>query len=106
MCYKDPDYVEMFKLINSMRGLGLQRETARFDIEFPTRNHLKVFLARLIYKRRLMQERGMQLDHLSMNNTAIISSTDYCEEKIVSGLCKSVFNHRESEDNQSLVNAN
>ena len=52
LCVKDDDIVKMFNLIGTMKGLGLRKETARFDIEFPTRNHLKVFLARLIVKRR------------------------------------------------------
>lgn len=99
LCARDPDIVEMFKLINTMRGLGLQRERGRFDIEFPTRNHLKVFLARLIHKRRLQSERGMCDDLINQHNIAIISSTDYCEEKIVSGLCKSVFTPRDDETN-------
>ena len=48
----DADYVEMFKLISTMRSLGFRSEKVKFDIEFPTRNHLKVMLARLIIKRR------------------------------------------------------
>lgn len=86
----------MFEVIGTMRGLGFRNDRTRFDIEFPTRNHLKVFLARLINKRRLQLEKGLTDLH-SMNTTAIISSTDYCETNVVSKLCKSVFTPRQGE---------
>ena len=76
-----------------MRGLGFRNDKVRFDIEFPTRNHLKVFLAKLIAKRRRQLEAGL-CDIASQSSTAIISSTDYCEDKVVSHLCKSVFTPR------------
>ena len=59
LCYKDPDIIEMFKLIGAVKGLGFRTEKVKYDIEFPTRNHLKVFLAKLIKKRRHMQVKGM-----------------------------------------------
>ena len=52
LCVKDEEFVQMFKLISTMKGLGFRKDRVRFDIEFPTRNHLKVFLTRLIVKRR------------------------------------------------------
>ena len=53
LCEKDEAIVQMFDLIGTMKGLGLRQDRVRFDIEFPTRCHLKVFLAKLITKRRL-----------------------------------------------------
>ena len=52
LSYKDHDIVEMFRLIGTIKGLGFRNEKVKYDIEFPTRNHLKVFLANLIKKRR------------------------------------------------------
>ena len=52
LCVKDEEFVQMFQLISTMKGLGLRKDRVRFDIEFPTRNHLKVFLTKLIVKRR------------------------------------------------------
>ena len=86
-CRMDPDYIEMFELINSMRGLGFRSEKARFDIEFPTRNHLKVMLARLIAKRRKQAKLGIY-SMTELGSTSVISSTDFCDEKVVSALCK------------------
>ena len=60
MCVEDADFVEMFKLIDSMRSLGFRSERCKFDIEFPTRNHLKGFLARLIAKRRRQIKNDMR----------------------------------------------
>ena len=75
MCVKDPDIVTMFKLIGTMKDLGLRKKKSGsttmnsatafgkkekpYDIEFPTRNHLKVFLARVIVKRRKQLEKGL-----------------------------------------------
>lgn len=100
LCYKDPDVVEMFRLIGSIKGLGFRSEKVKYDIEFPTRNHLKVFLANLIKKRRRQQAQGLH-DLSQQNSTAIISSTDNCEEQIVSHLCKNMFTPRDDE-NQGL----
>ena len=94
LCVKDPDIVTMFKMIGTMKGLGLRKDTVRFDIEFPTRNHLKVFLARMIVKRRRQLEKGLCDLHLQ-NSTAIISSTDYCDDNVVSHLCKNIFTPRQ-----------
>ena len=84
----------MFDLIGTMRALGLRKNNVRFDIEFPTRNHLKVFLARLIVKRRRQLDKNL-CDIHQQNSTAIISSTDYCEETVVSHLCKNIFTPRQ-----------
>ena len=62
LCEKDPYIVQMFELIGTMMGLGLRKDTVRFDIEFPTRNHLKVFLSRLITKRKRQME--MQIEDI------------------------------------------
>ena len=62
LCEKDPYIVQMFELIGTMKGLGLRKDTVRFDIEFPTRNHLKVFLSRLITKRKRQME--MQIEDI------------------------------------------
>ena len=51
-CRKDADIIEMLKLIGTIKGLGFRSEKVKYDIEFPTRNHLKIFLAKLIKKRR------------------------------------------------------
>ena len=103
LCRKDADYVEMFKLIGTMRGLGFRSEGVRFDIEFPTRNHLKVFLARLITKRRRQMQVGL-VDLSTQNSTAIISSTDYCDEKVVSALCKALYpRHGDAPDNSTRM---
>ena len=87
---KDPDYVEMFKLLETVRPLGLRGIRARFDIEFPVRDNLKVFLAKLISKRRMLKKHGM-VDIASMSSTAIISSTDNCAGNQVSSSCKSII---------------
>ena len=79
LCYKDPDIIEMFRLLGTIKGLGFRKEKVKYDIEFPTRSHLKVFLAKLISKRRKQQRRGLT-DLSDQNSTAIISSTDNCEE--------------------------
>ena len=89
LCAEDADFVEMFRLIGTMRSLGFRSERCKFDIEFPTRNHLKVFLARLIAKRR-RQVRNDMCDLSSQQNTSIISSTDYCDPDVVSALCKAL----------------
>ena len=88
----------MFRLIGTMKGLGFRGEKARYDIEFPTRNHLKVLLAKLISKRRKQHARGL-IDLTEHNSTAIISTTDHCEEQLVSHRCKNMFGQRENEEN-------
>ena len=88
----------MFRLLGTIKGLGFRNERVKYDIEFPTRNHLKVFLSKLIKKRRHQQEKGIY-DLNVQQSTAIISSTDNCEEEIVSHLCKNMFTPRENEDN-------
>ena len=87
MCTEDPDYSEMFKLIDTMKPMGFRSEKVRFDIEFPTRNHLKFFLAKLITKRRKQEQLGM-FDPSELGTTSIISSTDFCDNKVISALCK------------------
>ena len=52
LCVRDEDICIMHELLQSMRSLGLRPNSNRYDIEFPTRNHLKVFLMKLITKRR------------------------------------------------------
>ena len=53
-------------------------------------------LTKLIMKRRMQVEKGMT--NLAMyNSTTIISSTDYCEENVVSHLCKNIFTPRLNE---------
>ena len=69
----------MFRLLGTVKGLGFRNERVKYDIEFPKRSHLKVFLAKLISKRRMQQFRGLT-DLSEHNSTAIISSTDNCEE--------------------------
>ena len=101
LCKEDADFVEMFKLISTMRGLGFRSEKVKFDIEFPTRNHLKLMLARLISKRRRQVQFGM-FDMSEQGSTAIISSTDFCDEKVVSALCK-VMQPGESEREDLLT---
>ena len=99
LCFKDPDFMQMFRLMGTLRSLGFRSEKARFDIEFPTRNHLKVFLTRLIMKRRKQRDSGLLYEMLTIaqNNTTIISSTDNCEENIISSSCKSMFSQLEAE---------
>lgn len=96
LCSEDADFVEMFKLISTMRGMGFRSEKRSFDIEFPTRNHLKVMLARTISKRRKWAQMGL-FDVSDQENTSVISSTDFCDEKIVSALCK-VMTPKDGED--------
>lgn len=57
-CGKDEDFVKMFKLMGTIRPLGLRQSNCRFDIQFPTRSHLKVFITRLIMKRRIQLSMG------------------------------------------------
>ena len=52
LCVKDTDICTMFELLRSMKSLGLRNDKAKYDIEFPTRNHLKAFMMKLILKRR------------------------------------------------------
>lgn len=79
----------MFKLLSTMRNLGFSRNTIRFDIEFPTRNHLKVMLASLIAKRRKQLKSKKLIDMSDKGGRiTLISSTDFCDKKDVSALCK------------------
>ena len=102
LCVEDEDYLTMFETIDTMKSLGLRNDRVRYDIEFPTRNHLKVFLTKLIMKRRRQIDRDMT-DLASQTNTAVISSTDYCEDKIVSHLCKNIFTPRQGKEDVNLA---
>ena len=52
MCEVDEDQETMFKLMETLKPLGLREENANFDIVFPSRNQLKLYLARMITKQR------------------------------------------------------
>ena len=56
-CIVDPDMTILFKVLGTVRPLGIWNTEGmsvnmKWPIEFPTKNQLKVFLARLIIKRR------------------------------------------------------
>ena len=58
ICSIDEDQLIMFKMVSSVKPLGI-RGDIQYDIEFPTRNQLKVFLAQHISKYRAQQRRGV-----------------------------------------------
>ena len=58
VCQVDEDEHIMFKMISSVKTLGI-RGDIQYDIEFPTRNQLKVFLAQHISKYRAQLKKGV-----------------------------------------------
>ena len=52
MCIVDEDQETMFKLMATLKPLGLRDESIEFDIVFPSWNQLKLYLARMISKQR------------------------------------------------------
>ena len=58
VCRVDEDQLIMFKTLASLRNLGIRGEM-QYDIEFPTKNQLKVFLAKKITKYRMQIRKGI-----------------------------------------------
>ena len=52
MCEVDGDQETMFKLMATLKPFGLRDNQINFEIEFPSRNQLKLYLARLVTKQR------------------------------------------------------
>lgn len=50
MTVVDEDQETMFNLIATLKPLGIREDNTPFDLEFPTRNQLKCFLAKQITK--------------------------------------------------------
>ena len=96
LCSKDADFVQMFRLMGSLRPLGLRSANIKFDIQFPTRSQLKLFLTKLIMKRRKQLASG-QIDLQAQNCISIISSTDSYGENTVSHACRNMVPMHETE---------
>ena len=93
MCVVDEDQAIMFQLMATLRPLGIRDNAPKFDLEFPSRNQLKCFLAQQITKERKQLRQGY-LDADSVeHDISIISSTDFTPGTTVSTSCKRMYKH-------------
>ena len=83
----------MFNLIATLKPLGIREDDTPFDLEFPTRNQLKCFLAKQITKQRKQLRQGHLNKDSIEHDVAIISSTDFQAGTAVSSQCKSIYEH-------------
>ena len=79
MCEVDDDQEKMFKLMATLKPFGIRDKNTNFDLVFPTRNQLKLYLARLITKQRKQIRQGFLDDDSAEpnNRISILSSTDF-----------------------------
>lgn len=80
----------MFKLLKTLKPLGIRDNTLRPDIEFPTRNQLKCFLAKQISKERKQLRQGFLDKDGGEHQLSIISSTDFLPDTAVTSNCKTI----------------
>ena len=93
MCEVDEDQETMFKLMETLRPLGIRDKNTKFDIVFPSRNQLKLYLARLIAKQRKQLRQGFLDDDSTepYNRKTILSSTEFMEDKVISQQSMSLY---------------
>ena len=93
MCEVDEDQETMFKLMETLRPLGIRDKKTNFDIVFPSRNQLKLYLARLIAKQRKQLRQGFLDDDSTEpnNRKTILSSTEFMEDKVISEQSMSLY---------------